>query len=209
MKFLLASILFAPIVVVFAQDSPSSTFSTQPSSSGRPRGHGSPHVGRNHTTGMKFHQCERLTQLEWIVNTANNASELASLPAAEQSRIQSEAANATAQLTKLESNSTFVTQCHLQQDCAKIVRLERLQSILSNATKVQDIESGFGPRHKNVTSADIASLKANITSELNSLLSNSTLVSSCKGLNSSSTVTSAPVGTATGTATGTKSGASG
>jgi len=141
------------------------------------------------------------------VNLSNNATKLDKLPAAEQARIKALAANATAELSTLQSNATLVQTCQTRQDCREYDMLERWLNILNNSTKVSALEGQMmvhGRNHthgQNVTAEEVAEFKANVTAKLNTLSQNQTLVNECKG-----TVKGAGGG-ANGTATGTAAGA--
>jgi hypothetical protein len=136
---------------------------------------------------QESNKCAKLFHLEEIVNLSNNATKLDKLPAAEQARVKALAANATAELSTLESNKTLVAICQQRQDCREYDMLERWNNILNNATKVSQLEGQMlihGRNHthgQNVTAEEIAQFKANVTAKLNTLSQNTTLVNECKG----------------------------
>jgi len=135
---------------------------------------------KNDTTAL---QCVKLNALQQLVSIANNATAMAKLPAAEQTRVKMIAANVTAQLTTLQSNTTLVTMCRVEKECEEINRLQTWSTILSNATDVQKIEAELASRdHKsmNLTITEVNAFKANVTARLNTLMTNTTLVNECK-----------------------------
>jgi hypothetical protein len=147
-------------------------------------------------TMMEHHhksQCEKLEELEKLVMVASNTTKLTKLPAAEQTKIKALAANATAEIKMLESNATLASLCQKEKDCREFLRLEKLSTILNNATDVTKIEteSSMHMKNKTWTTAEINAFKANVTAKLNMLMTNTTLVNECKGLTPAGTVTGA------------------
>jgi hypothetical protein len=175
----------------------SMTHSHGPTGTHEPGMHGN-QGHHNMTSGGHHHgsPCKRLDALEELVSFANNATRLAKLPADEQTKIKALAANATAEITTLQSNATLASFCQKEKDCGEYLMLGKLSAFLSNATDVTKIESEMGEhggKNATWTAAEIAALKANVTSKLSTLSANATLVNECKGL--------ATTGTATGGAT--------
>lgn len=152
------------------------------------------HGGHGNSTEAS---CAKLNRLESIVDLASNTTKLDRLPKSEQTQIQSLAANATTELTTLKSNATLVALCQTKKDCGELLRLEKLDKFLSNATT--ESEGFFGPRGKNVTDTELAELKANVTAKLTALQSNTTLMTECKGVAGTTTTGSKNGATATGT----------
>jgi len=136
------------------------------------------------STMSSMQQCLKLNALQQLVSIANNVTAMAMLPAAEQTRVKAIAANVTAELTMLESNTTLVAMCRMDKDCAEFLKLQTWSTVLNNATEVQKIETELSMRdHKtmNMTVTEVNAFKANVTARLNVLMSNTTLVNECKG----------------------------
>lgn len=152
-------------------------------------------------TMMEHHhqnQCKKLEELQKLVMVASNTTKIAKLPAAEQTKIKALAANATAEIKTLESNATLASLCQKEKDCREFLSLEKLSTILNNATDVAKIETELGTHTKKnatLTTAEVNAFKANVTAKLNVLMANSTLVNECKGL--------MPTGTGAGAASAT------
>jgi len=126
----------------------------------------------------------RLNALLEIVVVANNATQLAKLPAVEQTKVKGLLGNITAELTTLEANTTLVKFCQTERDCKELLQLEKWSTILSNTTAVTAIQSALAAKDhlsQNLTVVEVNAFKTNVTSRLNVLMSNATLVAECKG----------------------------
>jgi len=140
-------------------------------------------------------ECERLKKLEETVQIFNNATKLEefekkhNLTLEDIAKLQDKAQNITAELEKLKSNTTLITECikleeHLKllHKCDEIKKLTLVIGIASNSTEDSELESHF---KINLTSADEAKLSkfiANATTQLSKLEANVTLVEECKKL---------------------------
>jgi len=154
------------------------------------------HHQHNSTKGHGLSkECERLKNLEETVQIFNNATKLEefekkhNLTLEDIAKLQDKAQNITAELEKLKSNTTLITECikleeHLKllHKCDEIKKLSLIIGIASNGTEDSELESHF---KINLTSADEAKLSkfiANATAQLSKLEANVTLVEECKKL---------------------------
>jgi hypothetical protein len=199
MLYSVSALLFSLALAVSATSTTAEHGMSKTILSHRPTGTHEPgmhDMAQNMTRGGHHHgsPCKKLEELERLVSVANNATKLAKLSAAEQTKVKALVANATAEITMLQRNATLASFCQKEQDCREFLRLEKLSAFLSNATDVTRIESEMG-RHgrKNATwtTAEIAALKANVTAKLSTLMTNTTLVNECKGLTTTGTTTGA------------------
>jgi len=133
-------------------------------------------------------QCKQLQQLTAFTNLASNDTKLNALAAkknmttTEVADIKAKAANATAELSTLSSNTTLVSTCSAVQQteskCAEVQSLTALSALASNTTKMDAIAA-----KNNLTDtqkAELMSKAANATTKLATLSSNATLMSECQ-----------------------------
>jgi len=146
--------------------------------------------GHHKNGGTQDFECKEMAKLTKLTSLANNATALSeletkhNLTAAEISKIKDSAANATTLLTKLQSNSTLVSQCAIVdahekvvQQCKEIATLKKLTAFANNATAMSELET-----KKNLTATEVSKIKeaaANATTKLTKLQSNTTLVAAC------------------------------
>lgn len=170
------------------------------------KGNGTQHDGANNVK----EKCVEINRLTELTNLVDNSTKLAdfqtkhNLTAAEMTKLKSEAANATATLKQLSSNTTLVSQCatinaaeKLKTTCKEMQGLSDVIALVNNATALQALQTKY-----NLTNAEVAKIKqgaANATAKLTMLKSNSTLVAACQKLESgmNGTMTGAASGTGT------------
>jgi len=156
-------------------------------------------LDHHHHNSTKEHglskECERLKKLEETVQIFSNATKLEgfekkhNLTSEEVAKLQDKAQNITAELEKLKSNTTLITECikleeHLKllHKCDEIKKLTFIVGIASNTTEDSELEKHF---RINLTSSDEAKLSkfvANATAQLAKLEANATLVAECEKL---------------------------
>ena len=159
-----------------------------------PTGNGTHHGNNNSTTA----KCAEISHLTELVDLVSNSTKLAAFQAkhnlttAEMQKLKDMAANATAQLTQLKSNTTLVKDCatlhaaaELKSQCKEMQALTQLAQLANNATELQDLQKKY-----NLTAAQMQEIKnvaANATAMLTKLQSNSTLVADCQNLKTNRT----------------------
>ena len=154
---------------------------------------------KNGTAGAdsERRQCAEISRLTELMDLVNNATRLQELETKHNltqtqiDKLKSQAANDTTKLKTLQSNSTLMSQCavvdadqKLKSQCHEMSALTKLSDLASNATALNDIQT-----KRNLTAAQIDKIKElaqNATAKLTKLKSNSTLVSACKNVKSSS-----------------------
>ena len=137
----------------------------------------------NHTMSVKA-QCGEVAKLTKLTELANNQTELDAKTkndAAKATKIKDEATKEAPKLAALQANATLMTQCNqifsveaTERDCGKIAKLEKLNDIVGNATKLDE--------HTKNNATKAAELKAKASADagtLAALQSNATLTAFC------------------------------
>ncbi len=137
----------------------------------------------NHTMSVKA-QCGEVAKFTKLTELANNQTELDAKTkndAAKAAKIKDEATKAAPKLAALQANATLIAECNqifsveaTARDCGKIARLEKLNALVANATKLDE------ETKNNATKA--AELKAKASAgagTLAALQSNATLAAIC------------------------------
>lgn len=138
-------------------------------------------------------ECKELKKLEEIVRILNNATLFAefekkhNLTSDEVTKLKDEAQNLTAELTKLESNTTLIEECKkeeehlkLEHECHKIKELIIIIDIVNNATKLKEFEAKHN--FTEVEEQKFLASASNATEKLAKFEQNQTLVMECEKL---------------------------
>lgn len=160
----------------------------------QPKGNGTNH-GNKDSVKVKCAEISSLTELADLVNNSTKLAEFQAkhnLTTAEMQKLKNMAANATAQLTQLKSNTTLVKECatmqaaeNLKAQCKEMQQLTNLAKLANNATELQDLQKKY-----NLTASQVQKIKneaANATAKLNALQRNSTLIADCQNLKTNHT----------------------
>ncbi|XMA19819.1 hypothetical protein WAI453_012610 [Rhynchosporium graminicola] len=132
-------------------------------------------------------QCQQIRKLEWIVSLASNMTELQELTrnnTAKITEIQADASAASSKLTTLRSNATIVSECAVinaaseQEDqCFETFELQSFIAFAGNATAVAEKTGNNATRI-----AAIQGRVSDASSQLKTLMSNSTLQAACPAI---------------------------
>ncbi|KAI5921002.1 hypothetical protein F4810DRAFT_389889 [Camillea tinctor] len=139
---------------------------------------------RNSTGTSVKSQCRSIAKMTKLIDLANNQTELESKTDGDQTKIaeiKAKAANSTAMLSTLTSNSTLMGECAVitahddaVEACGSIQQMEKAVALAANDTKLQDKFDG------NTTKIDdFKSKVSSMATMLATLQSNATLSSFC------------------------------